>query len=107
MWINVSQREYIKEEELIDELLKIVDKINVNELGMRHKLEEEIKRFNKFQSLVLKTKGDKEKPVETIDIRTYAKYLLKEGSITEKRELLANLRSRLIYKNKKIILVRE
>lgn len=74
---------------------------------MRHKLEEEIKRFNKFQNLVLKTKGKEERPLETIDMRTYAKYLLKEGSITEKRELLANLRSRLIYKNKKILLVKE
>ncbi|MEK7537339.1 MAG: hypothetical protein AAB584_02785, partial [Patescibacteria group bacterium] len=41
-----------------------------------------------------------------INIREYAKYLLKEGSITEKRELLANLRSRLLYKDKKITLMK-
>lgn len=93
------KNKYIREEELIGELLKIIDEVNINELGMRHKLEEEIKRFNKFQNLVL---GDKESEanLEELNIRTYAKYLLKEGSISEKRELLANLRSRLVYKEK-------
>mgnify|MGYP001575630618 FL=1 len=40
-----------------------------------------------------------------VNIRQYAKYLLKEGSVSDKRELLANLRSKLIYKNKNITLV--
>jgi len=70
------------------------------------KLEEEINRFNKFQNTVLK-KDNKDTIDIEINIRTYAKYLFKEGSITEKRELLANLRSRLMYKNKKITLVEE
>jgi len=91
---------------LIAQLLKIIDAVNINELGMRYKLEDEIRRFNKFQNLVL---GDKESQtnIQQLNIRTYAKYLLKEGSISEKRELLANLRSRLVYKDKKIALVEE
>lgn len=40
-----------------------------------------------------------------VNIRQYAKYLLKEGSVSDKRELLANLRSRLNYKDKKITLI--
>ena len=44
---------------------------------------------------------------DDVNTREYAKYLLREGSTTEKRELLANLRSRLMYKDKKITLVRE
>jgi hypothetical protein len=42
-----------------------------------------------------------------VNIRQYAKYLLKEGSVTDKRELLANLRSRLNYKDKKITTIAE
>jgi len=42
-----------------------------------------------------------------VNIRQYAKYLLKEGSVSDKRELLGNLRSRLNYKNKKVTLVEE
>jgi hypothetical protein len=92
---------------LIDELIKIIDEVNINELGMRAKLEAEVERFNKFQGIVLKKAGQ-EKPNEAdVNIRTYAKYLLKEGSIVEKRELLGNLRSRIVYKDKTLTLLAE
>lgn len=98
------KNKYIREEELIEQLIKILDKVNINELGMKMKLEEEIGRFNKLQSVVGgKARIDNEVVKET-DIRKYAKYLLREGSATEKRELLSNLRSRLIYKNKELTL---
>ena len=102
------KNKYIREEELITELLKILDKVNINELGMRQKLEDEIKRFNIFQRSVLGT-NDKDKMRTNIDtdIRNYAKYLLKEGSTTEKRELLGNLRSRIMYKDKVLTLIAE
>lgn len=100
------KNKYIREEELITELLKIIDQMNINELGMRQKLEDEINRFNIFQKSVV---GEKHKIQNTkdTDIRNYAKYLLKEGSVSEKRELLGNLRSRIIYKDKKLELVKE
>lgn len=73
---------------------------------MRKKLEEEIARFNIFQRSVLgstkKIKNDSD-----TDIRNYAKYLLKEGTTIEKRELLANLRSRILYKDKVLTLSEE
>jgi hypothetical protein len=99
------KNKYIREEELINELIKILDQLDLNEFGMRTKLEDEVKRFNIFQRSVLGTK-DKEKikaDVDT-DIRNYAKYLLKEGSPIEKRELLGNLRSRITYKDKVLTL---
>jgi len=101
------KNKYIREEELIDELLKIMDKVNINELGMRQKLMDEIKRFNKLQKIVNKQTGKALVEENDVNIRQYAKYLLKEGSVIEKRELLANLRSRLTYKDKKITLVQE
>lgn len=99
------KNKYIREEELIQELLKIMDQINLNELGMRHKLEDEIKRFNKFQRMISGAKPNALTEETEVNVRKYAKYLLKEGSVTEKRELLSNLRSRLIYKDKKITLM--
>lgn len=101
------KNQYIREEELIGELLKILDQININELGMRHKLEDEIKRFSHFQKIVLGSDGKKEADEGDVNIRTYAKYLLKEGSVSEKRELLGNLRSRLLYRDKKVTLLQE
>lgn len=97
---------YIREEDLITELLKILDKVNINELGMRQKLEEEIARFNIFQRSVLGAKEKIQTNKET-DIRNYAKYILKEGTTVEKRELLANLRSRIVYKDKTLTLLAE
>lgn len=93
------KNKYMTEEDLIAELLKVVDQLNINELGMRQKLDEEMRRFNIFQGSVM---GNKEKIKENseADIRNYAKYVLKHGSTTEKRELLGHLRSRIIYKDK-------
>jgi site-specific DNA recombinase len=97
---------YIREEDLITELLKMLDIVHINELGMRQKLEDEITRFNIFQRSVL---GATDKiPTNTeADIRNYAKYILKEGAVTEKRELLANLRSKIVYKDKVLTLIAE
>ena len=98
------KNQYIREEDLIIEMLKILDKVNINELGMKQKLEDEIARFNIFQRSVLGATNKIQNNKET-DIRNYAKYILKEGTVGEKRELLANLRSRIVYKDKKLTLV--
>lgn len=95
---------YIREEDLILELLKILDKVNINELGMRKKLEDEIARFNIFQRSVLGATEKIKTDLDT-DIRNYAKYILKEGSTVEKRELLTNLRSKILYKDKTLTLI--
>lgn len=97
---------YIREEELIAQLIKIVDKMDIDALGIRCRLEDELKRFSKFQRIILGssnevTPGNQ----ESINIREYAKYLLREGSITEKRFLLGNLKSKLVYKNKRVELL--
>ena len=101
------KNQYIREEELIDELFQIIDKVNINELGIRAKLEDEIKRFNRLQRLA--NKGTPKLNIEENEVSTreYAKYVLKEGTPIEKRELLGNLRSRLVYKDKKITLLEE
>ena len=71
---------------------------------MRKKLEDAIARFNIFQRSVLGATEKIKTDTET-DIRNYAKYILKEGSTVEKRELLANLRSRIEYKDKTLRLL--
>ena len=78
--------------------------VGISLLGMRQKLEDEIARFNIFQRSVLGSK-DKVGNRQDTDIRNYAKYILKEGAVTEKRELLANLRSKIVYKDKELTLI--
>jgi len=92
----------INEPSLIDELISLMDKIDLDELGIKSRIEQEIIRFNKFRIGVLGHK--KETHNSDIDVRNYTKYLLREGTLIEKRELLYFLKSKLVLKDKKITL---
>jgi site-specific DNA recombinase len=100
---KTCQAGYIKEEAIIAQLLEIVDALDISELGMRHKFKDEMQRYNKFRRLVL-GKGKESGEPDAFEIKTYAKYLLAEGTIIEKCDLLGHLKSRLVFKDKKITL---
>jgi len=91
---------YIREEELISQLTKLLDKVEVNKLGIQAKFEKEMERYSSFRKFVLGLEKNEELPDEKINIKTYAKYLLNEGTVVEKRELLGYLKSKLIIKDK-------
>ncbi len=93
---------YINEVDLIEQLTKLVDKLTLNQIGMREKIEKEIDRYNKFNQSVLGISDNKIKKQKEMSIKNYAKYILKEGSIYEKRELMSSLQNKIIFKNKKI-----
>ena len=76
-----------------------MDKIEFNEIGMRQKIKTEIERHKKFQSGLLGEKESKIK-VKDVEVRNYAKYILREGQMYEKRELLSCLKSRINLANK-------
>ncbi len=92
---------YIKEEEIIEQIVKILDTLDISELGVRQKFKDEITRHNKFRRIALGKGREKSEP-EEFDAKAYAVYLLIEGPITEKRELLSNLKSRLTLRNRVI-----
>lgn len=85
---------YVREEELITQTVKIMDNIDLNNINMREKFEAEVERMRKFQRAFVG--GSDVRPQKDIDLRGYAKYLLKEGSVTEKRELLLCIKSKLV-----------
>ena len=94
---------YLREEDLVEQLIKLMDKIDLNRTGVQIKFEEELKRFNKFHRGVLGISGKKEKHKD-IELKTYTKYLLKEGSNEEKRELMGCLKSQVVIKEKTVTL---
>jgi len=101
---------YVREEDLILKMLRIIDQIDINEIGLKKQFEEEVARYNKFQNTVLKINGKKNEidKSQEFDIKTYMKYVLKDGTIPEKRELLASLKSKLVLnKNKKLTLKKD
>ena len=85
---------YLREEDLIEQLLGILDQIDLNQTGIRAKFEEELKRYNRFQKGVLGVGSGNEKPRD-VDLPTYAKYILKDGTNEERRELLGCFKSRI------------
>jgi DNA invertase Pin-like site-specific DNA recombinase len=92
---------YIREEDLVDQLVKLMSKVTFNPTAVQMKFEDELKRFNKFHRGVLGVSGKKEKHKD-IDLKTYSKYILKEGSNEEKRELMGCFVSKVVVKEKKV-----
>ncbi len=86
---------------LISELLKIIDKIDLDRSGIKKKLEAEIERHKKFHSGIM-GKANENYSVKDVDIRNNAKYVLVIGSLFEKREILSQLRGKLIITNKEV-----
>ncbi len=47
-------------------------------------------------------KAEEEYGARDVDIRNYAKYVLREGSIFEKRELLGAVKNKLVFINRAV-----
>lgn len=92
---------YINEDDLIEQLAKLMDNIAFDEIGMRQKIKEEIERHKKFQSGLLGIKETRVS-VKNVEVRNYAKYILREGQVHEKRDLLLCLRTKITLANKKL-----
>lgn len=91
---------YINEVELIQQFENLIDQVNINELGMKEKINHEVERIKRFNQSVLNVK--QEIKIKDVDIRDYAKFILKDGLIEEKRELLDCFKSKIKLTNKKI-----
>jgi hypothetical protein len=87
----------IREDELLERMLEIIDTVDLDQLGMKHKLQDEVSRYEKFTTGVLGQESQQKMP--KVEIKMYAKYILKEGKMEEKRELLSCLRSKLVLKS--------
>lgn len=93
---------YINEVELIKQFEELIEKIDIDEIGIKDKIKKEVERFKKFQQVIL---GSKEKiVVADVDIRNYARYILREGTVFEKRELLSCFKSKIIFKDNRLTL---
>ncbi len=91
---------YINEDDLINQLQNLIDDLEIQTVPMREKITSEVKRFKIFESMLLGRKSPV--VIKDIDIRNYAKFILQEGSMEEKREFLGCLKSEILLSNKKI-----
>ena len=91
---------YIEEKELINQFISLMDKVSFDDLPIKQKFKVEVERIKHFNNIMLGIKDKIE--VRELDIKNYAKYILKESSDIEKRELLGCLETPIFLKNKSI-----
>nr|AQS30575.1 hypothetical protein [uncultured bacterium]AQS31100.1 hypothetical protein [uncultured bacterium] len=94
---------YVREADLIEQFVEIIDKLTLDRIGMKDRLQEEIDRYNKFTQGVLGIDSATSK-MPRVDLKMYAKYILREGSNEQKREILANIQSQVILNQGKLTL---
>lgn len=93
---------YISEIDLIKQFENLIDKVDLNELEIKGKIKEELDRFKKFQKIILCSKQKVEVP--GIDVKDYAKYVLREGKDLEKRELMSCFKNKILLIQKQVSL---
>lgn len=90
---------YIREEEMLEQICKIVDQIDVARLNTQKHLKEEIARYERFtQEILGQTVGLQQK--NKVNLKDYTKYVLREGTREEKRELLGCLKVKILLNNR-------
>ena len=93
---------YINEDDLIKQLRKLIAGIDLNETTIKKKVEAEVSRYKKFHESLLGETSDI--AVTDIDVKDYVKFLLKEGTLEEKRDVMGGFKSVILLKNKQIFL---
>lgn len=94
---------YIREEEVIKQLVAVIGDLEMNEGIIKKKFDEEYKRMAKFQKSFLNV-HDNGLMEKDFDARLYAAHVLNQGTVEEKRELLGCVKNKMILKNKMISL---
>lgn len=84
----------------------MANKLEFKDNAIYKRIKEEIKRFNMIASAISggDTKRKSKIKEKGADIKAYVRYVLEHGKIEEKREVLGNLKSDLILKNKELLL---
>jgi len=83
---------YIREDDLIEQLRDLVDRISLDDLGVRGQFEREVERIHRFNCDVLGQPSDYSDPEEQdMDVKKYIKYLLADGLIDEFRQTTQTL----------------
>ncbi len=94
---------YIREADLIYQLTQAMDGINFDEKELMESIHAEVEKFNRLSKTVFGKNLGTERDDKNIDVKSYVKYILKEGRKDEKRELLKSLRSEFVLLDGKII----
>jgi hypothetical protein len=74
--------------------------LDIKTVPMKEKITAELRRFKKFEQMLLGNRTSV--AVKDIDIRNYAKFILQEGGVEEKRDFLRCLKSTVVLEKKMV-----
>lgn len=103
-WMKGCTEPQIREEDLLEQLYRMIDEVDIQELAAVDRIRQEIERIEKMITLL---GGHTEKLIQSIpniDARSCAKYILREGSREEKRDLLTSLKSAFLISSSTVVL---
>jgi len=94
----------IREENMVAQLLHIIEKVDIDEIGAREQIEREVTRYRQLAYGVLGQELELDRKPYEADVRRYAKHVLAHGTKEEKREILQHLRGRIEIKDTNIVM---
>lgn len=96
---------FLREEQLVEQLIGIVDKIDLDELGTTEIVRAEMEKLQHLLAVVSKLDSNQQNTfiMPKLDVRACARLILQEGSKDDKRKLLEQLKSRIILKDDRLI----
>jgi site-specific DNA recombinase len=97
---------FIREAKLMDELLRLIDALEIDEIGAQEQFKDELERYQRFNG-VLGYSGEELTQKPAIDLKAYAKYVLQNGTKEEKREILQYVIGEVFLKDQKVYIERK
>lgn len=91
----------IREKDLVDQIIGILDEIDVDKIGVKKKVSEDAERLSELAAMF----GQKHLKVRVadIDVREYAKHVLRSGSRDEKRQILEHIKNAVVIRDRVLI----
>jgi len=100
---NGCGKHYITEEELEKKLVSFIESLDISKIEVSQRLKASFREYKKIASQVL-TQQNISIGEDKIDLKSYARYIFKEGNSREKGEFIRGLGIPLYLFNKKIFL---
>jgi len=97
---------FIREDRLMNELLKLIDNLELDEIGAQEQFKDELERYQRFNNVLGQT-GEAQIKKPAINLKAYAKYVLQNGTREEKREILKYVNGELFLKDQQVYLERK
>lgn len=95
---------YIREDDLIPQIVEIIDQVDIDRNQFNKVLMEEYTRFAKFKAIINEDNSIQEEKskLKDVDIKAFSIHILKFGSNQEKREIFSLIKQPLYIKNMKL-----